>query len=404
MKIRLTKRSVDALALPAAGEKIAWDAELRGFGVRVSATGRRTYFVRKRTKAGRQVRVKLGVHGEVTAEQARAAAVREFGRIADGADPADERYRAREAEEKRRNILTLTGLADKYLAEHAEAHCRPRSVKEYRALVERIIKPKLGTIRVPDLEHDDIAALHRELKATPYVANRVLAVLSKMFSLAVVWKLRFDHPVKGVRRYQEEKRQRFLSAAELGRLGQALAAHPYRVSANAIRMLLLTGARRAEVLGMEWSQVDAEPGYWVKPSALTKQKTLHRVPLSPGARQLIEEMRRFRKPSETYVFPGRGPGEHLAELKKTWASLCEAAGISGTRVHDLRHSYASVLASAGHSLPVIGALLGHTNPSTTSRYAHLGDNPLQEATDRVDALFTALTEDRTAEVTPLRKR
>jgi integrase len=283
-------------------------------------------------------------------------------------------------------------------------HDRPRTLSEYRALIERHIKPRLGGVRVPDVEHADIEAVHRDLKATPYVANRMLAVLSKMFSLAVVWKLRPDHPVKGVRRYSEEKRQRFLSSAELQRLGAALIEHQPRITANAIRRLLLTGARRSEVLGMAWEQVETEPGAWIKPSALTKQKTLHRVPLSPGARQLLNDMQHYRKPGEPYVFTGRGPGEHLTDIKKSWAALCEKAGITGVRIHDLRHTYASVLASNGLSLPVIGALLGHTQAQTTARYAHLADDPLQEATNRVDALLTALATERTAEVASLRKR
>jgi integrase len=137
---------------------------------------------------------------------------------------------------------------------------------------------------------------------------------------------------------------------------------------------------------------------------LTKQKKLHRVPLSPGARQLLDDMQTYRKPDEPFVFPGRGPGEHLAEIKKPWAAVCKAAEVKGARIHDLRHSYASVLVSSGLSLPVIGALLGHTQASTTMRYAHLADDPLQEATNRVDALLTALAEDRKAEVTTLRKR
>jgi len=221
------------------------------------------------------------------------------------------------------------------------------SIKRLLPIIKHHINPKLGHIQAPDVEQADIAELHREMRATPYAANRTLAVLSKMFSLAVVWKLRPDNLVKGVRRYPEEKRQRFLSPAELGRLAQALADHPFQISANAIRMLLLTGARRGEVLGMTWEQVEAEPGVWIKPSALTKQKTLHRVPLSPGARQLLEDMKRWRKPGEPYVFPGRGPGEHLAEIKKTWASVCKKAGIAATRIHDLRHTYASVLVSSG---------------------------------------------------------
>jgi integrase len=405
-KVKLAKRTVDALAPPVKGTAIVWDSDLTGFGLRLSARGRRTYLIHGRTKAGRQVMMTLGVHGAITADQARDAAKRELGRLADGTDPVEEKQLVRAAEAKRLAMLTVAQLCDRYLEDYAQTHKRARSLKDDKAMIERFIKPRFGGVRVPDLEQSDIAALHREVgKSKPYTANRILALLSKMFSLAVAWKLRPDHPVKGIPRFQEEKRQRFLSSAELGRLAQALAEYPYRISASAIRMLLLTGARRGEVLGMAWEQVETEPGVWVKPSALTKQKTLHRVPLSAGARQLLEDMRRYRKPGEVYVFPGRGPGEHhLSEIKKAWAIVCKAAGITGVRIHDLRHTYASILASSGASLPLIGALLGHTQPSTTARYAHLADQPLQEATDKVLALLTALAENREAEVKPLRRR
>jgi integrase len=404
-KIKLTKRAVDALVPPRQSETIIWDADLRGFGVRLSSTGRRTYFVQKRTKAGRQVRHKLGIHGELTVDQARAAAIRELGRIADGVDPIEEKRLAREAETKRLATLTVAQLCDKFMADYVEVHDRPKTLSDYRLLIEKHIKPRLGAIKVPDLEQEDIAALHRDLKATPYIANRALAVLSKMCSLAwKTWKMRPDNPVIGLQRYPEEKRQRFLSPAELGRLSDVLTNYPYKISANAIRMLLLTGARKGEVLGMTWEQVESEPQIWIKPAALTKQKALHRVPLSPGAQQLLEDMRRFRKPGEHYVFPGLGPGEHLGDIKKAWASVCRTAGISGVRIHDLRHTYASVLASSGLSLPVIGALLGHTQAQTTARYAHLADDPLREATNRVDAYLTAIAENREAEVKLLRRR
>jgi integrase len=404
-KIKLTKRVVDALMPPMRGETVVWDPEVKGYGLRISSTGRRTYFIHKRTKAGRQIKAKLGVHGDITAEEARQAAIRELGRIAGGIDPADERRRARAAAAKLRRTLTIAQLCEKYLAEHALVHNRPRTVETYRHVIERHIKPRLGDIRVPDLEHDDIAALHRDMKPTPYLANLMVAVLSRILGLAVRnWKMRPDNPATGMTHYPEEKRQRYLSVAELGPLAAALAGHPRQIAANALRMLLLTGARSGEVLAMCWEEVERQPGVWIKPSAHTKQKSEHRVPLSPGARQLLADMRRYRKPGETLVFPGRLPGQPLQDIHKTWAACCATAGIEGVRIHDLRHSYASILASAGLSLPIIGALLGHTQAATTHRYAHLFADPLLEATTRVSTLLEALAEDRKAEVTPFRKR
>jgi integrase len=406
-KIKLTKRVVDALIPPVRGEEpiVRWDAELTGYGVRISSTGRRSYIIQKRTKAGREIKRVLGVHGNITPDQARDLAQQELGRIAGGDDPAEDRRRVREAEEKRRRTLTIAQLCDKYLTEYALVHNRPRTVETYRHVIDRHIKPRLGAIRVPDLEQDDVAALHRDMKPTPYLANLMVAVLRRILGVAVRnWKMRPDNPAAGMTRYAEEKRQRYLSVPELGRLGAALAAHPRRIAANALRMLLLTGARSGELLAMTWEEVEREPGVWIKPSAHTKQKSEHRVPLSPGALLLLEDMRRYRKPGETLVFPGRVPGQPLRDIHKTWAACCAAAGIEGVRVHDLRHSYASLLVSSGLSLPIIGALLGHTQVATTARYAHLFDDPLREATNRVDALLTALAEDRNAEVTPLRKR
>jgi integrase len=404
-KTKLTKRAIDALTPPVRGEAIVWDTELKGFGLRISSTGRRTYFIHKRTKAGRQVKAKLGVHGDITADEARSLAQQELGRIAGGDDPADDRRRAREAEEKRRRTLTIAQLCDKYLTEHALVHNRPRTVETYRHVVERRIKPRLGAIRVPDLEQDDVAALHRDMRPTPYLANLTIVVLRRILGFAAHnWKMRPDNPVVGLTRYPEEKRQRYLSVVELRRLGEALAAHPHPIAANALRLLLLTGARSGETLSMKWAEVDQYPGEWVKPARNTKQKSEHRIPLSPGAQQLIADMRKYRKADEQLVFPGRQPGQPLRDIHRTWKAVCKAAEIEGVRIHDLRHSFASLLVSSGLSLPIIGALLGHAELRSTQRYAHVAKTPMQEATDRVDTLLTALANDRKGEVTPLRKR
>jgi integrase len=207
-----------------------------------------------------------------------------------------------------------------------------------------------------------------------------------MFSLAIGWDLRPDNPCKGIAKNPENRRERFLTPAELDRLMAALTAHP-RQSADAVRMLLLTGARRGEVLGATWDQFDLVAGVWTKPASMTKQGRLHRIPLNAAAMQLLREMR-DRADGPT-LFPGRGRSTPQTTLKKFWASVCRDAGIQGVRLHDVRHSYASYLAGAGLSLPVIGALLGHSSPATTARYAHLADGALRIATEKVGAIVTA---------------
>jgi integrase len=221
-----------------------------------------------------------------------------------------------------------------------------------------------------------------------------------MLSLATKWEMRADNPVRGIERNPEHRRERFLSPDEIGRLNAALDAHPEKPSANAIRLLLLTGARRGEVLGATWDQFDLQTGIWVKPSSTTKQAKLHRVPLSTAALDLLNKMQaEARGP---HLFPStHGP---LREVKKCWSSVCEAAGIEGVRLHDCRHSYASVLAGAGLSLPVIGALLGHSQVATTARYAHLADNPLRQATEVAGQIIAGAGQRPAKAALPARRR
>jgi integrase len=243
-------------------------------------------------------------------------------------------------------------------------------------------------LKVAEVTFSDVDDLHRKItkRGATYHANRVLALLSKMFNLSIRWGWRTDNPAKGIERNQEQKRNRYLSADELVRLTVALAEHHDQQAANIIRLLLLTGARRGEVQAARWEQFDLKAGIRVKPGSTTKQKTEHRVPLSAPARQLLRELWENASLDAEYVFPGRSDG-HRIEIKADWAALCKAAGITGARIHDLRHTYASLLASAGLSLPIIGALLGHTQPATTARYAHLLDDPLKQATERVGAIL-----------------
>jgi integrase len=254
-------------------------------------------------------------------------------------------------------------------------------------MIDADILPHLKHLKVAEVTFSDIDALHRHLtrqRKVPIQANRVVALLSKMFSLAIKWRMRADNPARGIERNQETKRRRYLSGDELIRFTEALGEHKDQDAANAIHLLLLTGARRAEVLSSKWDQFDLEAGVWTKAGSTTKQKTEHRVPLSAPARQLLVDLK--SESESDFVFPGRG-GEHRIDLRRSWAGLCGAAGISGVHLHDLRHTYVSILASAGNSLPVIGALLGHSQAATTHRYAHLFDDPLRKATETAGAII-----------------
>ena len=289
-------------------------------------------------------------------------------------------------------------LCDRF-AEEYFPKLRPATARDYGIAIRKYIKPALGRHKVASVSHSAIAALHhRVTTSASYQANRTVALLSRMFNLSIRWGWRSDNPAKGIERNQETKRHRYLSSDELAGLTTAFAEHPDHQAVNIFRLLLLTGARRGEVLAAKWGDLDLTTGAWTKPGATTKQKTLHRVPLSAPARQLLTDLHRDRGESE-FVFPGRLNG-HRVEVKGDWAAICRAAKIKNLRIHDLRHSYASQLVSAGFSLPIIGALLGHTQPATTHRYAHLQDDPLRVATERVGAIIAG---GNTAEVVPLMK-
>jgi integrase len=379
---RLTDAIVKRLPPPATGKQITPDGEVAGFGIRVTANGARSYVLRYTTRAGRERTYTIGDASVWRTADARAKA-RELRReIEDGGDPLG-------AIEEERAAPTIADLVERFRAEHLPRK-RPGTARDYEYLIRLHIEPHFGQhTKVADVRFEDVDALHRKItkSGSTYAANRTVAVLSKMFALAVRWHMRETNPAKGIERNKEYHRRRYLSGDELVRLTKALAKHPDKEAANAIRLLLLTGARRGEVLSMRWD--DVVDGVWSKPPSSTKQREHHQVPLSAPAQQLLADIRKRQRPRAPFVFPGDGATGHRVELKKDWAALCKAAGIEGLRIHDLRHSYASQLVSGGASLPLIGALLGHSNPATTARYAHLMRDPLKEATERVGAVIAA---------------
>jgi integrase len=419
---KLNDSDVKDLAAPESGNRIVYDSEVKGFGVRVTKAGAKAFILNYRA-GGRERRLTIGSYPDWKTGAARDYAKELKKRIDVGEDPMGDRHAERAAP-------TVNDLADRFEKEHL-AKRRAATERDYKSILKLYVRPELGKLKVTDVRHSDIERLHNRIqKVTPYRANRTVAVLSKMLSLAVKWEYRSDNPAKGIERAPEEKRERFLTPAEIERLAGVLITHREKVTANAIRLLLLTGARKGEMLSARWPEFDLKAGVWTKPSAHTKTKKEHRIPLSAPALQLLTEMkaeaeRKLKKENESraskapekkleFVFPGDVPGKPLAAPRRAWVSICRQAGLAyeepkldakgkpvmdakgnlvtvwqpTVRIHDLRHSYASILASAGLSLPIIGRLLGHTQAATTQRYAHLMDDPLRAATERVGAIVS----------------
>src|SRR6516164_3713536 len=375
MRGKITKRSVDALRPAADGaEAVLWDSELKGFGVRVQKGGGKSYVLHYRFGTGRGAplrKLTIGRHGSPwTPETARREAKTLLGMIEDGADPAADKMARREAP-------TIAELAERFLAEHAEAKRKGSTAAEYKRLLDKIIMPGLGKRKVADVTRADITKLHHANRAAPYQANRVLAVLSKMLNLAERWDLRPDgsNPCRHIEKFAERRRERMLSPAELARLGDAIAGYegsPYAVAA--VKLLVFTGARLGEVLGLRWEWIDYDRGEARLPDSKTGAKTLH---LPPPALAVLAELRRLD--GNPHVIAGRKEGAALANLEKPWQAIRGSARLGDVRLHDLRHAFASIAASSGMGLPIIGKMLGHSQPATTARYAHLASDPVKAA-------------------------
>ena len=373
-KVKLTKRVVESAVPDAIKRIVIWDTEVTGFCVRVYPTGKKTYFLQYRNKKRETHKIKIGVHGSITTELARQKAIELSLSIGAGEDPSV----------KHKTVAGNTGqsmqdLADKYLSLHAEPKKAPKSYKEDIAKLKNIILKRYAPLRVDAISTLDLQKLNSDLQKTPIQANRTMALLSKMFNLAVQWGWRPDNPVIGVDKYKEQRRYRWLDDEESQRLFASLDAYHNQNVAHAIRLLILTGARKTELLSATWDQFDLEKGVWTKQAHTTKQRKMEHVPISSVALEILQMMK--EQADSPFLFPGKIPGEPLKDPKKAWNTIRKKAGTPDVRIHDLRHTYASHLVSSGLSLSIVGKLLGHTQASTTQRYAHLADAPLREATE-----------------------
>ncbi|WP_299500802.1 site-specific integrase [uncultured Roseobacter sp.] len=379
--LNITKRTVDA-ATPTDKEFFVWDNKLKGFGLRVYPSGRKTYLAQFRA-GGRLRRINIGQHGVLTPEQARTEAIRHLSEVRLGGDPATDR-------DKRKASPTVSEFARRFLNEHVAVHCKPSTYREYERSVELFLNPKLGALRIIDVTRGDVVRLHQSMKDTPYQANRTLGVLSVMFTVAHTWEVRTDgvNPCWKVKRFKEIKRERYLTPEELARLGEVLAlAETEPEAANCIRLLLLTGCRLSEIQTLKWEYIDFDGSFFRLPDSKTGAKL---VPVGKAVIQTLNDIPRLK--NNPYVIAGRVEGQHLIDMQKPWRRLRKRAGLEGLRIHDLRHSFASDALQLGQDLPMIGRLLGHTQVQTTARYAHLKTDPIRMAADEVsNAIAGALS-------------
>ncbi|MGZ2411751.1 integrase [Sphingomonas sp. F9_3S_D5_B_2] len=380
--MKLTKRCIEGLE-PKPKDYFVWDDELQRFGVRVQPSGKKTFVVQYRVEK-RSRRMSLGTFGVLTLDVARGKALRALAMVEAGDDPLDVRV-------KRQKAITVAELVTRFMAVHIDLNpnLKESTGREYRHALKRYILPALGRLKVTDVTRADVTALHLSMHDRPYQANRTLEVVSKMFNLAEDWGLRPEgtNPRKRVKKYPEKKRERFLSRAELQRVGQVLAEmEAERVempsAIAAVRLLMLTGCRLNEVLRLKWKHVLVRDGELRLPDSKTGKKS---VQLGDAALAVLRGIPPV--PGNQWVITGRGDGAHLTDLQPFWQRVRARAGLNGVRIHDLRHTYASVAAGAGMSLSMIGRLLGHTQVQTTARYAHLAQGTVKDAANNISQLI-----------------
>ena len=411
MNRKITKRLVDAVQ-PGERDKFVWDRETKGFGLKVTPKGRRVY-VLQTSLNGRLRRFTIGRHGSPwTPDGARKEALRRLVMITEGKDPADERLSTF-------GDMTISHLCDLYLQEGCEKK-KSSTVAVETGLIERHIKPCLGkrpvsAVTRADVEKfmSDIAAgkTAADVKTGPRgraivtggkgTANRTTDLLSSIMGFAVRREIRLDNPVRGVKKYAAIPRDRFLSRSEIAKLGEVLtraemsadpstSENPYAIAA--LRLLMLTGCRKTEVLSLRWEWVDFDRALLRLPDSKTGAKVVH---LGTPALELLQGLPRVE--GNPHVIPSSRSGGHLVGLHRIWDRIRRRAGLEGVRIHDLRHSFASVAVSSGDSLYLVGKVLGHAKSRSTERYAHLADDPVKAVADRTSQEIAAALNGRNAD-------
>lgn len=380
----LNDKFIKSLPLPKGKHKIYWDDRLIGLGIRITDNNAKS-FVLRYVINGRERKYTLGGYPALSYSAARDMAIQLKGEITKGHDPLDERRAIH-------STPTVKQLAEDFL-KAKEKVLRPNTLKDYREFFfKKHIIAKFGNLKIDSIGKKEIESFHRSFSDTPRMGNRVLEIMRVMFNTAVSWEILEKNPTQGIKKFPEHKRERYLSEDEIGRLTKVLDAEPNQMSANIIRLILLTGSRKGEVLSARWQDFEGE--VWAKPAFLTKQNKISRIPLSPEAVDILQKMKTkivsekklatFTDnrivSTEQYLFYNTQTKTHQKDIKRFWLEVCKKAKIKDATIHDLRHTFASILVSNGVGLEVIGKLVGHSNIRTTQRYAHLANSSLKQAT------------------------
>lgn len=380
MTVKITKTTI-AAAEPRMADYFIWDSEIRAFGVRIAPSGRKMFVYQYRFNR-RAARLTLGSADVLSVIQGRDLAREAAVKISRGIDPGAER-------DAKRNAITVAALAERFDASHITFSVKDSTAREYRYSLKRYILPELGSKKVADVTRAQVAALHHKMRDKPTQANRTIEVVSKMFNLAEEWDLRAPgtNPRRGIKKYPETKRERFLSEAELQRVGEVLAEmETERVEMTsaiaAVRLLMFTGCRLNEIMTLQWSFVDLRAGVLRLPDSKTGRKV---VPLGGPAIEVLGSIQRVEE--NPWVLTGRVEGGRLTDLQPFWQRVRARAGLKDARIHDLRHTFASFAAASGMSLHMIGKLLGHSSTQTTRRYAHLAEGTVRVAANDVSSII-----------------
>ena len=389
---KLTKSYIDALK---PSEKLyeVWDTDIKGLGCMVHPTGRKTYYFLYRHNGSSKQRLRIGIHGNITCEIAREIVRGWTGDLARGIDPK-ENSKKQETDEK--HSVTMRAFLGLYVEKHMKVQNKEGTIKRDIPRIQNILLPFCGAKKISEITEEDIVTLQDHLKNTPIQFNRCKSLLSKAFNLAELWGYRpkNSNPCYGISKYPEKKKERFLTDEELETLDGVLNkpevvkfSSPYSIAA--IRMLMYTGCRLGEILTLKWTDVFLKEGYLHLRDSKTGEK---KVPLNESAKMILATLKQQR--DNPYVFVGEKPGTCLTTLKTAWTKIRRLANLQGVRLHDLRHTFASLAIKQGVDLYTVSKLLGHKNIHTTTRYAHLEIKELIKATNVVDQIWQQNTKTR----------